>query len=312
MRKARFLMTLLLILGASVAVDDHADITIDSQIFDMDFGTWDPASGSASLTSDFCVVSVQGKVKSATTVTPYAAMVGNSKGVPFEFTSKAGVIPMTITHVDLVTMAADVLTPDVYTAQTKTGEFGGCPGGVNARLRSDISVLDLTSAPGGTYRADLDFTAQGGTDGAETSKATKFRADIVIPELVQITDMDPMSLGFFDGINDLIGVDGVCVYRNEAAGDYTIAGTGDGAGSAFEIASGGNVLPYQVEYDDGSGFVALTAGGLPVNQTNADTTASDCGGGTTASLRVTVLATDMLAAPNGSYAGTLTLTVAAI
>ena len=257
-----------------------------------------------------------GKAKSSTIVTPYAALVGNRDANPFELTTKAApdVIPVTVTHVDLVTMAPEVLTPDVYTAQNKTGALGtpsDCPSGLNARLRSDINVMDLTSASSGSYQLRFEFTAKGG-DGSETDPNNFFQADIVIPELVQISNMDPMSLGTFDGVSNLIGVDGLCVYRNQAAGDYTIAGTGDGAGNAFEIANGGDVLPYAVEYDDGSGFTTLTAANPPVNQTGADTNAADCGGGTTANLRVTVLATDMVAAPTGSYTGTLTLTVAPI
>ncbi len=312
MRKARFLIAFLLVLADGVGVEAHADIKVGN-IPNQDFGTWDPASGSVSMTSDFCVVSVLGKVQSSTIVTPYAARVGNRDAVPFEMFALgplSDVISVTVTHVDLVTMTPEVLTPDVYTAQTKTGALNNCPSGLNARVRTDINVMDLTSTPSGNYRARLRFTALGG-DGSQTG-SKNYQADIVIPELVQISDMDPVNLGTFDGVSNLIGVDGLCVYRNQAAGAYTIEGTGDGAGNAFEIASAGDVLPYQVEYDDGTGFVTLTAGAPPANHINADTTAPDCGGGTTADLRVTVLATDMVSAPPGTYTGTLTLTVAPI
>jgi hypothetical protein len=311
----RRLLTISLVLGACVAMDGHAGIRVDN-IANMDFGTWDPSAGNVSRTSDFCVISVQGNVNSSTPITPYAAMVENRDAAAYELDPVgvgSDVIAVTVTFVDLVSSGSETLTPDVFTSQTKTGAVGtpsNCPSGLNARIRIDISGSDLSRVVAGNYRGRFSFTAQGG-NGSET-RTKNFTIDVTLPDLVRISQMDDLDLGTYDGINDSTGTDFICVYRNGLSGAYNIAAQGDGAANAFEIADGSNALSYQVEYDDGTGFVILTAAGAPLNRANADPNATDCGGVSNAQVRVTVFAIDMDAVPVGNYAGTLTLTVAPI
>lgn len=312
---ARRLLTASLILIAGMALEGHAGIRVGN-IPNLDFGTWDPSAGDVTMSGDFCVVSVQGNVNQSTTATPYAAMAENRDATPYELAAVGNgtdAVAVTVTFVDLVTSIPETLTPDVFTAQTKTGAVGtpsDCPSGLNARLRIDITASALGQVSAGNYRGRFAFTAEGG-NGSET-RTSNFTVDVTVPDLVRISQMDDIGLGTFDGINDAVGTDSICVYRNDASGAYAITATGDGAGSAFELADGGNVLPYQVEYDDGTGFVLMSAGGMPLNRANADPGAVDCGGASNAQVRVTVFATDMDVAPVGNYGGTLTLLISPI
>ena len=128
-------------------------------------------------------------------------------------------------------------------------------------------------------------------------------------EMIQISDLNDIPLGTFDGVNDLIASDDICVYRNNAAATYTV--TASGSSGNFEVDNGIDVIPYQVEYDDSSGFVTLTDS-TPIAAANADSSLLDCGGTPVATVRITTLATDMSSASPGLYTDTLTLTVAPI
>jgi len=128
---------------------------------------------------------------------------------------------------------------------------------------------------------------------------------------VQIAGLADLSLGTWDGINDMTGDVGHCVYNSIAPGKYSIEASGDGAGGAFALVNGASSIPMQVSYSDGGGFVALTAN-TPLGGQKAlnSTKFTQCMAGKGQSLiRVLVLGTDLALANGGTYSGTLNLTV---
>jgi hypothetical protein len=140
-------------------------------------------------------------------------------------------------------------------------------------------------------------------------------------EISNLTDVNVPQ--WVTGDPDIVQDVFVCVYRANISGTartYGIEATGDGPG--FFIKSGGTTLAYTLSwYDGGTGSPGGGAGQPLVNnvvlsgQTNARNNAdlpansADCNGGAspTAMLRIGVTATNMDAAPDGMYSGTITL-----
>jgi hypothetical protein len=131
------------------------------------------------------------------------------------------------------------------------------------------------------------------------------------PDLVRVSDLDDIDLGIFPGTGDLVGEDRICVYRNDPSTRYEVEAYGQGAASAFVLEQGTGSLPFEVEYDDGGGYAPVSAG-RSMRASGADTASTACGGMDNAGVRVRVRESDLLTADAGSYAGTLTLTVAPI
>jgi hypothetical protein len=131
---------------------------------------------------------------------------------------------------------------------------------------------------------------------------------------VIITGLADIPLGRWNGQSDLQGEDSHCVLAPRG-GKFNIEATGDGPGNTFVLHNGAFTLPYQVSYDDGSGWNRMTAGvpltgqrGQP-NQNQLERCLS--GRRSPERVRVRVLARDLGAAIAGGYSGRLTLLVAA-
>jgi hypothetical protein len=278
-----------------------AAIDIDS-IDDFDFGTWTASQGDVASDSDFCVLSTRGNSGNPGdySVTPNPLSSGT-----FHLSGPGGAaIPYTLTFVDLLNGGSEQLTPSLRTVRDKTG-VSNCNGVQNARLMVAFSANDLAAAPTGTYQQSVSFHAQNNNG---SSSFEIFTIVISIPDQVRISELDPIDLGSFDGVNDLSGVDDLCVYRNNGGADYRVVASADGAGGAFTLTNGVDVLPYRVDWDDGGGFVALSTG-IAAAMTGANQLSIDCGGVNNAVVQVTVNGVDMSTAAPGVYASTLTLLI---
>jgi hypothetical protein len=130
---------------------------------------------------------------------------------------------------------------------------------------------------------------------------------------VLITGLSDLDLGTWNGVSDLQGEDQHCVYGGQA-GRYSIEATGDGPGNAFALQNGPFSLPYQVTYNDGTGWSDMAPGRPLPGQRGAPNLIQwlRCvlGRREPESVRVRVLAQDLSAAIAGGYSGTLTLLVA--
>ncbi len=154
-----------------------------------------------------------------------------------------------------------------------------------------------------------------GTVGATSTGSLDISVDV--EDLVRISGLSDILLTFdITGTGDIIGSSTACIYRN-GAGDYSLNATGSGASSAFTIqnaAPAPTAIAYTVEWDDavtGTAAAAVTSGTPLTGQTGANTVTDDCSsGGANALVRVTVPRASLVAAPAGTYNGTLTLEVA--
>lgn len=127
--------------------------------------------------------------------------------------------------------------------------------------------------------------------------------------LVQITNVNDFSFGTWSGTGDLVITDGICIYEDVGNRRYVVRPTGSGSGSAFTLSGGSSTLAYSVAWvgSGGGGFTTLTSGSN-TNFTQSSRTVN-CGGGTNATLQITISAANLLAAEAATYTGTLTLTI---
>lgn len=129
---------------------------------------------------------------------------------------------------------------------------------------------------------------------------------------VQVTDFADLALGTYSGTGNLTGNDDLCVYTNDGTAQYDVTVDDNVATGGFQVADGGNEITMTASWNDASGTAgaaSLTAGTVLDAQTNANTTATNCGGVLNSNISVTLLATALQAAPAGNYSTTLTVLV---
>ncbi len=158
--------------------------------------------------------------------------------------------------------------------------------------------------------AGLGSTALAATDGAVGFNSTG-TVDITlnVNDEVRISNLADINLGVFGGA-DAVGSTDACVYRN-GTGAYRITASGSGAAGAFTLTDGTNTVGYSVNYDDGTGALAMASATPMIGRTGADPSSATCATtGNNATVTTTVAAADGAALPAGTYTGTLTLLVA--
>lgn len=174
------------------------------------------------------------------------------------------------------------------------------------------NITRATLLASALFTSGVGFAATQGTIGA-TSEGT-IDIEVDVQDLVRISGLSDILLGFDATVaGDVVGSSTACIYRN-GAGTYSVEATGDGAADAFILANGVNTLPYSVSWDDevsGANAAGVTSGTVLTAQSGANTQADDCsvGGGANAFVEITVDRNDVVAAPIGTYTGTLTLLV---
>mgnify|MGYP005840517281 CR=1 FL=1 len=297
----------LLLMMAGIQV--QAAVRIDN-LRTMDLGTWSPGLGNAVATQDFCVQSDFFGFLPLDWAARVDDLDGASTASEYRIRPNGGgdPLPMTVRLIDLRTGAGETLVPGVLSAMDKTGDTRDCPRGLNGRLEVRVDAADLASAPAGRFDGRFELFATGVGFGSDTSG---FRVRIEVPDLVRVSDLDDIDLGTYAGAGDLVGEDRICVYRNDPSTRYEVEAQGQGAGSAFVLGQGTASLPFEVEYDDGGGYAPVSAG-RAMRASGADSDSTACSGMDNAGVRVRVRESDLLTADAGSYAGTLTLTVAPI
>ncbi len=121
---------------------------------------------------------------------------------------------------------------------------------------------------------------------------------------VQITKLDDLSFGTWGGSGDLEQTDQICIYNTVDANYRISASTPSGN---FRMNDGANILPYEIRFQGSSGgFVQLNYNS-PTGFTAANTSSSNCGGSTNATLKVTVTESALSSAVSGNYSGTVSL-----
>jgi hypothetical protein len=131
---------------------------------------------------------------------------------------------------------------------------------------------------------------------------------------VRVTQLSDVSFGTIANLGvDARRSQSVCLYADTAANGYTVTARGSGAGGAFELSSGADVLPFDVAWNSAAGQAAGTAmtANLPLAGQVSGATQQTCNNGpaTTASLIVILRASALASATAGNYNGMLTIIV---
>jgi hypothetical protein len=180
----------------------------------------------------------------------------------------------------------------------------------------NVSVIAIALASSNLMATDIFAATQGSLAATSTGSV-----DIAVtkPARAKISNLSDLTLAsWVNGDGDVTLTNDVCVYSSKANGGYTIKASGSGASSAYTLANGSNLIPYNVTWNSGGvGALANTGTALAANTTSSPLThaardSSTCTGATpgpTARLVVGMLATDLDSAVDGSYDGTLTLLV---
>ena len=133
----------------------------------------------------------------------------------------------------------------------------------------------------------------------------------------RITGLTDVNFGIINSALDQSFSQNVCIYSVKGNGNqeigYSVQATGDGAGGAFSLASGSQILPYEVRWADAANQTSgtqLTAGALVSGFANSSDSQTCFGGAQqNASLTVTVRGTQIAAATAGNYSGVLQVTI---
>ncbi len=166
-----------------------------------------------------------------------------------------------------------------------------------------VVVLAVVALTGMNLSA---YAAGDGTLGSTSTGTTDIT--LIIPNLIQVSDLNDMDLGTWDGSSVAGDSDTVCVYSN-TGGNYTATFSGSGAGAAFTINNGLATILYAVTYDDGAGADPITSG-TGLTCANANQASYTCGGTNNGTIAVSILATNMALMAANTYSGTLTMLVA--
>ena len=129
----------------------------------------------------------------------------------------------------------------------------------------------------------------------------------------RITGLADLAFGTLNMTTDQTLSENVCLFSNSTTSGYAVQASGDGAGSAFTLASGSFALPYEVSWSGSSGQTngtALTAGvSMSGFISSASQQTCNSGAPSSATLLVTIRGTAAGSARVGSYSGVLTLTI---
>ena len=163
----------------------------------------------------------------------------------------------------------------------------------------------------------LSNQAMAATDGdvGLTSTGTS-TLSLTIPEYVKVSGMANFAFGSWDGASALDSNDDIIISGNDdqSTPTYEVTLTGSGAASAFTMARSSPASPtatvaYTVEFNDatGTGGTSATKGVAITGQTGINTTLDSLTAN--ANIRVQISSAVLLAAPYGTYGGTLTIVV---
>ncbi|MCW8193250.1 hypothetical protein F6455_00430 [Proteobacteria bacterium 005FR1] len=179
-------------------------------------------------------------------------------------------------------------------------------------ISATVAAADLAAAIAGIYSGtfELDLCRLNNA-GNTTECLVPVSFSIEIPDLVQITRLEDMALGRWSGSGGIWQSEDFCVFRNGAGGfAITPSGSNDQNGQ-FHLSMGTSSIPYRIDVTDGSSWFSLGPGVTLAGSSTGFSGMStrDCGGQDSHKLRVSLLESDLAAAPPGSYADTITLRV---
>ena len=130
----------------------------------------------------------------------------------------------------------------------------------------------------------------------------------------RITALSDVAFGTIANLSvDAINSQSICVYSTSATSGYNVTASGSGPSGAFQLLSGAQILPFEVQW---SGTSGQTSGiqlnpNVPLTGQASIASQQTCNSGpaTSASLVVILRSSALTSASAGTYSGTLTLLV---
>lgn len=148
---------------------------------------------------------------------------------------------------------------------------------IHSSFRIAALCLTLCAAPA--------FAASQGDlgRGKGATSAGSMRVGLMVPEMVRLSGVEDLMMGWDEGERAFQASDDLCVYRN-LSGQYAVKATGThGATEAYRMSGpDGSALDYQVSWQG----EPLRPGETSAAMAGAHATAMDCGGQPNATLTV--------------------------
>lgn len=131
---------------------------------------------------------------------------------------------------------------------------------------------------------------------------------------VRITQLSDVAFGSITNLSvDAIRSESVCLFADTSTNGYNITASGTGPAGTFELSSGLQSLPYEVQWSGSSGQSSgvQLAPNTPLTGQFSSATQQTCASGpaTSASLVLVLRSLALSSATAGTYNGTLTLVV---
>jgi len=132
---------------------------------------------------------------------------------------------------------------------------------------------------------------------------------------VRITGLSDVAFGTIGNLGaNAVRSQSLCLYSGSSTNAYNVTASGTGPGGAFELASGGLSLPFEVQWSSSAGQSsgAQLSPNAPLTGQVSGATQQACTSGpaSSASLVVVLRSSALSSATAGTYSGTLTLLVA--
>lgn len=132
------------------------------------------------------------------------------------------------------------------------------------------------------------------------------------PKRVRITGLSDVAFGTIANLGvDDVGSQSVCIYSQTTTNGYNVTANGTGSGGAFQLASGANLLPFDVQWNSSAGQTNGTqlSPNVPLTGLVSSAMAQQCTSGpaTSASLIIILRSAALASTTAGTYNGTLTL-----
>lgn len=305
-------------LALMVALDAHAGPANDTvAISDLDpitVNAWVGATSDLVGSDIYCTIACRGKCDKAANAKDYetaAYTLGATDGAGNFYLSNGG--NTMLVYLDFVHPVDGTvrLTNNAITGAT-TGAVTGaydCAADPNSQVRLDMVVpaSEIATAAAGTYSETFQVDACL-VSGGGSSCAAAVDVSVTLPELVEISRLDNLNLGTWDGASDVQETENFCVFRNGSGGFAISINSANAAGGTFNLV-GSDTAPYQIELSQGGGYVAVTPG---VTLSNAATgfngsTTRNCGGSDNTTLRVSVDSADLSMVSTGTVGDTIVI-----
>ena len=305
-----------------------ADVIFSPSFSNFDFGIWN-GQGDVSISQTACIISFSGNITNRRNYRMRARMnlPAPSTATPFQLYNTINStysVPATVDVRDL--HAGSGIVSLIADSFSNTMTYQGCifgAGGPNAELTMSIQAANLYQVPAGLYQLSMDIEARraNNSGGLTNDGATQsgLLGTIAIPSLVQVSRMDNINLGTYDGISPIISYnEPFCIYTNTSSYTLTPSSTTSGAGvGSFALDSSGNRLEYTVRVNnsaDASLGTQLTNGQTSPSMIANQTTplSVNCNAIDNAAVYLEFTGTQLQSAPPGNYSAVLNLMVSPI